>query len=453
MISEFKKLYWQLTTQLRILKNRHIPTWLKYAKIHFNIWFNAKSREKSLSKNMLLLTWEFPPQVTGGVYRPTSWTKYAGDANWAVTVLCSQSEGSPSAAGTYLEHSIPQEVKIQRIYDQSKGPHPWPLPCIDGGLRNALNVYETARTLMDTQQSGVLVASGPPFHNFVAAMWLAKQYGWSLVLDYRDEWNESPFTFVHKDQPNLMLEKRCLQAADLVVFTTESQRTHAIESFSELNPKKCVVVYNGWEPNDFVVKTRIDSSTLALNNDNSIIKIAYLGNFGPMANPQNFLTALSKVLDQSPLLKDRIKFLCIGYKSPEALEQLSHFKYQNVLELIDQLPKQEACQIMKSVDLLLILNPLPIQRYIQGKLYEYIASGTPVLVFGKGGEMADIVATLDAGIVVDSQDESELSKVFKTFNPQTHPQKSAKIDQWLKSRQRNKLASDMFGQLDKLIQP
>jgi glycosyltransferase involved in cell wall biosynthesis len=133
------------------------------------------------------------------------------------------------------------------------------------------------------------------------------------------------------------------------------------------------------------------------------------------------------------------------------MAKLSVFKYQENLQLIEHLPKQYGCQVMQSVDLLLILNPPTIHRYIQGKLYEYIASGTPVLVFGRGGEMADIVSSLDAGIIVDDKVENELAHVLNNFNSQIRPINSAKIDQWLKSRQRNVLALSMFEHLDKLI--
>jgi glycosyltransferase involved in cell wall biosynthesis len=170
-----------------------------------------------------------------------------------------------------------------------------------------------------------------------------------------------------------------------------------------------------------------------------------------MADPQPFLDTLSKILDSSPRLREQIKFQCIGLKSPDSMAKLSVFKYQENLQLIEHLPKQYGCQVMQSVDLLLILNPPTIHRYIQGKLYEYIASGTPVLVFGRGGEMADIVSSLDAGIIVDDKVENELAHVLNNFNSQIRPRNSAKIDQWLKSRQRNVLALSMFEHLDKLI--
>ena len=452
MISKLKNFYWKLITWIRMLKNWHFPAWFEYAKVQYSILFNTQRCTKASERSLLVLAWEFAPDVRGSVYRPISWTKYAASANWKVNVLCSEVPSITSAAGIYLESSIPLEVGIHRVADRSKGPHPWLLPRVDGELRNALAVFKTAQALMKTNQPGVLLASGPPFHNFLVATWLAKQYDWPLVLDYRDEWTESPFTrgFVLKDQANSRLEKYCLRQADLVIFTTESQRMHAIQTFPKLDQAKCIVVTNGWDPSDFAIAQSTPISGLTRDAE-STITIAYLGNLGPMADPQPFLDTLSKILDSSPRLREQIKFQCIGLKSPDSMAKLSVFKYQENLQLIEHLPKQYGCQVMQSVDFLLILNPPTIHRYIQGKLYEYIASGTPVLVFGRGGEMADIVSSLDAGIIVDDKVENELAHVLNNFNSQIRPRNSAKIDQWLKSRQRNVLALSMFEHLDKLI--
>lgn len=445
-----KNLYWQFVTRIKLLKNWQIPAWIDYVKIQYCTKFSRIKNKVPPTRSVFLLVWEFPPQVLGGVYRPMSWTKYAKEANWILNVLCCEAPATPSTAGIELEHSIPKHVKVHRVLNKTLGPHPSPLPNIDGGLRNAMEVFKAAQTLMKTEMPSVILASGPPFHNFLAGAWLAEQYGCPLVLDYRDEWTASPLNFVLKDQVNSRIEKNCLSKADLVVFTTESQRLHAIRTFSEINESKSVVVTNGWEPQDFAFNYEVLQSN-EITKKESTITIAYLGNLGPMADPEPFLSALERILDASPKLQKQLKFKCIGIKSQSAKAQLNNFKYQNNLELIDQIPKMAACQTMKSVDFLLILNPPTIHHYIQGKLYEYIASGTPILVFGKGGEMADIVSELNTGIVIDSRDERELSDILNNEKLQLPLRNYAKIEQWLKSRQRKTLAIKMFEQLDKMM--
>ena len=445
--------YWKVATRIRMFRQRQFPAWRRFAAVLGDSSRNSPPKAEAVEKKLLLLAWEFPPAVTGGVYRPMSFAKYAAEASWKVTVLAGPGPEISTAAGNYLEKSIPAAVAIHRIPAGDRGPHPWPLPNIDGGILNAIAVYEAASRLIDSGAGGVIVASGPPFHNFVAGMWLAKRFGWRLVLDYRDEWTECPFDFVLKDQTNRAWEKRCLRHADHVVFTTRSQLNHETSVFPELRADKCVVIPNGWEPDDFMAAKEVGGHlTEESNTGERPITVAYLGNLGPMAAPEGFLATLARVLDNSPELRSRVQVKFIGYKRQSALDRLREFPYPDALELIDQVPKSEACHMMQSVDALLILNPPGIARYIQGKLYEYIASRTPILVYGEGGEMAEIVNKLGTGTVVPANDAARLESALSSIRSHSRMNNDA-IDSWLQSRQRKMLAHQMLDTLDQLRPP
>jgi hypothetical protein len=140
----------------------------------------------------------------------------------------------------------------------------------------------------------------------------------------------------------------------------------------------------------------------------------------------------------------------VGHKRPDALEALAAFPFPEVLEMVDPIPKQEACGMMRAVDGLLLLNPAGLRRYIQGKLYEYIASGTPIVVFGAGGEMGEIVDSLGAGTTVAEGDAAGLAKALDGLRARRNsdPEQRRK---WLDSRERAVLAGVLYRQLDMLI--
>lgn len=442
----YKKLIWDFVTRFRMLRKRQLPAWRHYRSVLRDIKFNATPKHQRCDKNLLLLAWEFPPQVSGGVYRPTSFARYAAETGWNVTVLTGPAPEAITDAGQYLAQSIPESVTISRISKTDAGPHPWLLPDIDGGIMNAISVYEATSKIIHPGQTGIILASGPPFHSFVAGMWLAKRFGWQLALDYRDEWTQCPFDFVKKDTTNQKMEKQCLSAADHVVFTTQSQINHQTQIFSELPEIKCSLVTNGWQPDDFAIA---NDEPQKLPSNEAAITIAYLGNLGPMASPTDFLETLSTTLQNSPSLKNKLKVKLIGKKRPSVIEQLNDFPFQEAIEQIEHVPKTEACQIMQQLDALIILNPPTIGRYIQGKLYEYIASGTPILVFGEGGEMAAIVEELQAGVIVPSGDNKALEEALTQIH--THARSTnEKTKSWLKSRQREKLGHHMLDILDQL---
>ena len=434
---------WRLLTWLRMLRSRAVPAWRRYARVPHGD--GSRGRPGGVgSRKMVLITWEFPPQVTGGVYRPLSFARHAAACGWRVEVVCGPSPAQPGQAGRYLAGLLPDSVPVHRVKADT-GPHPWLLPRIDGGIVNALSLYEAAAARITPGESGVILASGPPFANFVAGLWLARRTGWRLALDYRDEWTETPFTFVDKTAANRHWETLCLERADLVIHTTPSQMAHARSRFPVLAHSRQAVVYNGWEPGDFAdvpASTRPDRA--------APITLAYLGNLGAMAAPDAFLDTLAAALAGRPELRARVRLRLVGHKRPEALRKLRAFPYPEVIEMMDPVPKTEACRMMREIDGLLLLNPIGLRRYIQGKLYEYIASGTPIVVFGVGGEMGDIVDSLGAGITVAEGDAATLANALEALRDFSGADPDRR-GRWLASRERSVLAGSLYGELDALI--
>ena len=204
MSSLLRRLAWNAATRLKLLARRQWPAWRRFRAAEGA----ASGPLAEFDRRLIILTWEFPPQVTGGVYRPLSFARHAAASGWQVEVVCGPAASPPSEAGRYLTSLLPSSVSVTRVA-ADQGPHPWPLPKIDGGIINALSLYEAAARI-DPGEAGVILASGPPFANFVAGYWLARRTGWRLVLDYRDEWTETPFRFVHKDGPIRKCQTLCL---------------------------------------------------------------------------------------------------------------------------------------------------------------------------------------------------------------------------------------------------
>ncbi len=442
-IAILRNLYWGGLSRLRMLRKRSIPVFKRYARAP-----GSRSGEKRpgqfAGRKLILITWEFPPHVTGGVYRPLSFARHAAASGWQVEVICGPAPSTPNHAGLYLADLLPESVPVHRVA-ADQGPHPWPLPKIDGGIVNALALYEAAAERISADESGVILASGPPFCNFVAGLWLARKTGWRLALDYRDEWTETPFRFVATDGANREWEARCLARADLVIFTTPSQLAHAERRFAELAHNRHAVVYNGWEPGDFAA-----SPVVVQKDPAAPITLAYLGNLGAMAAPDAFLDTLARALATCPDLRVRLKVRMVGHKRPDALDKLRSFPYPDVIELIDTVPKIDACSMMREVDGLLLLNPPGLARYIQGKLYEYIAAGTPILSFGNGGEMGEIILNLGAGMTIAEDDADGLAEALLRLR--NFPTVGAEArTAWLASRERAKLARTLYQELDALI--
>lgn len=437
--------YWRARSHIRNLRSPYaLRAAIRYVELHLSLLSSLAEKTNTGQPRLALFAWLFPPLISGGVYRPTALVRYAATAGWKVNVIAGPVPYKPSAAGIYLLGQIPSSVTITRVPEYPSRPLFW-LPSLDGGFIHGVEGYLQAIALLDSAPPAVVMASGPPFHNFVAAYFTARRYGARLVLEYRDEWTQTPFDFVKRGNDDQRWEERCLRQADLVIFTTESQRQHLIRYYPFLDDAKCAVVANGWEPAD--VPPPLSNSP---QKDESRIVITFAGNLGDHTLPGPFLDTLQEAIAAAPELRQRLHLRFFGQKSECALEQVKRFRFQEILELIDVVPKPEAFQAMRDANALLILNTPLFERYMPGKLYEYLASGTPVLVYGRGGEIGHMVAELDAGPVIPENDAELLRQAIESISSWDMQAKRDKRDVWLARHTRKQLSGELLGHLDQL---
>lgn len=399
-------------------------------------------------RRLLYLAWLFPPAVSGGVYRPTALFKHGAARDWECKVLAGPIPAVASEAGEHLRAQIPASVDVRHLEDRRYPKrHPW-LPVIDGGMPNALEVYRLGVRRWRDQPPALVVATGPPFHTFLSAALLARRFGARLVLDYRDEWSESPFEWVSHHPENRRWEAFCLRRADRVVFTTRSQLEHLLACFPGLDRDRCRVLPNGWDPGDLPAPGEFAGGP-GDGRDPGPIVLAFVGHFGSLGLPDDFLADLAAVLAEDPALRARFRFQVVGQKTGQAVQALERFAWPECLELVDQVPKPEACRRMAQASGLLLLNPPQLARYIPGKLFEYLATGTPILFYGEGGEVGSILAACKAGMLVPPGDRTRLGQVLATLATQRG--RSGETEAWLARHTREGITADMLALFDQVV--
>jgi glycosyltransferase involved in cell wall biosynthesis len=304
---------------------------------------------------------------------------------------------------------------------------------------------DTALKTLASDPPGVIVASGPPFHSFVAARYIARALGAPYVLDYRDEWTECPFEFVEKGNADLSYERACLRGATRVMFTTESHLDHQMKAFPQAKRSRCVVIPNGWEPEDLDVPA--DPSPLVRVGT----RIAFVGSLTDYTIPETFLATMAAILERQPGLATTLRLTFVGRRSEAAARALRAFRFQEVLEVLGEVPRPQAMAIMRDADALLLINDSALERYRPGKLYDYLAMETPVLVYGSGGEVAQLVRQFDAGHVVRPGNVEDLEAALRGLEDVRGHAVKHGIREWLSEHTREKLAGRMLDVLEEII--
>ena len=422
----------------------------------YRLWWAAEgnsargrlSSGPSNARHALIVAASLPPRFGGGVFRPTSWLRYGPDNGWRVSAVTRSLTESPTDAGRQLAATIADTVKIVHATPLALAPSHRLFARVDGGLIAALEVYFAAARDFADDPPSVVIGSGPSFNMFAAAFLLARRFGAKLVLDYRDEWTDNPFTAVNAGKLDLWWERRCLAAADAVLFTTESQRLRSAAIFAGMAEGKRHVLPNGWEP---------DPSRAAkpVNGDRrDTLDIAFSGGLGEHCLPGAFLRDCARVFESHAALRETVRLHFIGRRAPVADSELQAFRFADRLVLHGLQPKPYADAMIRGADALLLIATPDLARYIPGKLYEYLASDRPILIHGHPGEVTSIVSRLRAGLFVQEGKVADLAEAFSAFWSQpaanwSSPQRSA----WTKSRTRERLARDLFELISDLATP
>lgn len=393
---------------------------------------------KANPRRVILLAWTFPPIIFGGTYRPATLARTAWCSGWQLAVFCGPSSDPPPKAGIDLLSKFPDSAEIYRTSQaRARGGRSIFFPRIDGGsfrlvFETFLDVIANTAHMPPTR----VMASGPPFHNFVVATLVARYFRSALVLEYRDEWTECPFTFVRTGPFDRLMERWCLRFADRVVLTTDSQREHLLRVFPNLSPSKCVVIPNGYDEEDLPLTASPGMSTRV---EFDPFVLSYLGYLGAHTAPDSFLHTVATVVERDPDLLRRLRLEFIGTRSETAIRAIESFPFPGIVAQRDLVPKYMAMQSMMSAGALLLLNPGPLQRYLPGKLYDYVASGTPILVYGAGGEVERLITELGAGIVVPENDPEGLRAALHALE-RTAPSNNGMREEWLHKHTRARLS-------------
>lgn len=415
---------------------------------HLKLLLRLAPATASAKRHVLLIADRLPPSKPhSGSYRPTSFLQYASDNGWRASAVHLAME-PPTPAGERLLEKIPDSIQIAfpKIVPR---PLEWPfLPSINRGFGSALALFHKGRHLAQNDMPSIVLGTGPPFMTFVAAYYLSRIFSASLILDYRDEWTQTPLPQMQKriKRDDFAWERRLLRVADAVLFTTASQIDHNVSIFPELDRNRCFLIQNGWEQLGFSLE--YDKS--GAGGDSILVSfIGYLTAYGPI---REFIDDFATLLARRSELSDRVRVRFVGRRDSHYEAVLDQFPHPEMIERIDHVPQEEARRLMQESTILTLFVGHVFERYLPGKLFEYIASGTPILIFGAEGEASRLVERLGVGVRVADGDVDGLAQAVIELAKRKRAgiPRSPEVQAWLDAHRRDRIAGDLFKLLEEL---
>jgi hypothetical protein len=112
------------------------------------------------------------------------------------------------------------------------------------------------------------------------------------------------------------------------------------------------------------------------------------------------------------------KINLIGQVDQSVISDLETYGLKDNVQLIPHIPHDQVLQWQQSSQVLLLLvnNTPNAKGILTGKLFEYLASGRPILCIGpKDGDAAHVISDVGAGCTVGFDEKEKIKENVKTY--------------------------------------
>ena len=271
--------------------------------------------------------------------------------------------------------------------------------------------YKEACHLIEEENITTVVTTSPPHSTQLIGLRLKRQYPHiKWVADLRDPWtdiyyNKELYQTTLAKLYNAYLERKVLENADQVITVSDDCRRNFESKTNRSIPIK--VIPNGYDETDFLPEKSCKKTDKFI--------LSYVGSLSPLYETKTFITALQQ-LPQA--IKDKIKLRFVGGAYANLVAQLEKIGIET--EWLGYVTHKNAINYMQAADMLLLLLPDQSENkgILTGKLFEYMATGKPILMIGFGdGDAAQLLRMYeDDGIYEFGQAEQVSQFIVRSTN-------------------------------------
>lgn len=395
-------------------------------------------------KKVLIITYYWPPAGGGGVQRWVKFAKYLREFGWEPIIYTAKDAAYPILDAslldevdkdmTVLKQSINEPYDIYKKWIGKPSAAPIDANFLSQGKK--LNwkdrfavwvrgnffipdarcwwIKPSVRFLseyLSVHTIDAIVSTGPPHSCHLIAFDLAQKYKLPWIVDYRDPWTQIDYFDDLRLTPwakhrHLSLEKKVLKHCDVIITVG---KTMAVD-LKTLTDTRTEVITNGFDEADRPSNSAHQSTGFL---------ITYIGTMNDARNPEVFWSALSKLKKTGHPIVKSLKVQMVGKPEEVVFKSVSAFGLEDVVEFIGYVNHKEAIDFQnKASALLLVINKTHNNKSIlTGKIFEYIASGKPIICIGpKDGDAAEILQEAKTGVIIDYDDvEAMENALIKTY--------------------------------------
>jgi glycosyltransferase involved in cell wall biosynthesis len=419
-------------------------------------------------QKVLIITYYWPPGSGAGVQRWLKFSKYITRQGLEPLILTVDPESAVyPATDNSLNDEIPAGLTVYKtrarnyfsLYKKDKSKIPSAGFAVDeekgffshftrflrGNFfipdpRRGWNrfAFKKACEIIETQNIERIITTSPPHSTQLIGLKLKKKYpGIRWITDLRDPWTDIYYyekfypTFLSKTIDSVY-EKKVLKSADRIITVGDSLKelfSSKIKGIAE----KISVISNGYDEDDF---------SGLIPSKPEIFTISYVGTLSGSYPVGGFLKALKPLTEKG--VKFRLRFT--GVVSEEQKELIVSGAGSSDIEFTPYSAHSTAVRNMLEASVLLLIIPdhKSSGSIITGKLFEYLASGKPVICLGPAdGDAAEILNETGHGKTFNYSDSEGISEYLISLS--SNPEINEKVSPSIYSREN--LAKKVIGLL------
>jgi len=383
-----------------------------------------------MQKRVLIITYYWPPSGGSGVQRWLKFAKYLPEAGWEPVIFTPENPDFDLKDETLLKEISPNlevirfpiwepyqlfaKVKKQgkshpgRILEQQKKgflekaaiwlranllvPDPrlfWVKPSV-----------QFLNQLLQEGQFEAIITTGPPHSIHLIGQKLKKKHDIPWLADFRDPWSQWEFldtlpmlSFIRGRHE--ALERKVLRQADVVVTISPTFQ----RDLEKLSGRKIELITNGYDPadipSDFKPRPKLAKS----------LHLVYTGIIDAIRNPLPLMQALKAEFEVGG---EEVSWTFVGKVSEQVQQQVEADSWlQTHIHFAGYVPHHQVFEFYSHTDALVLIltDTKNAKGNIPGKLFEYLATGLPVLALGDPqGDSATLLSQAGAGAVIGHGD-------------------------------------------------
>jgi glycosyltransferase involved in cell wall biosynthesis len=252
-----------------------------------------------------------------------------------------------------------------------------------------------ARGIIRRQGIGTVVVTGPPFSSFAIGVRLKRIFPQlRFIADYRDDWlgyyvdEYDQYKNSYLRRRAVELEREMIEAADRVVCMTATTTELMRSRYPDQPAEKMACIYNGYDPESFA-----DFRPRQHGSPNVVV--TFTGTLHKAASARYYLQAVDALPER---LRDQVETRFIGRVTDEEAQYLKGAGSRT--RCLGFLEQVEAFRYLEESDYLLVT--MMHAGSIPGKVFEYLATGKPILAFGpRESEVGRLITRTGAGWCID----------------------------------------------------